>query len=118
MRQAAADDLIDALGTVAVNVHDLCGATCGHFQCEVLDEFIELAIRQLAVFNQSLGHLNSLFLNSCSIQAPKTIVVNQNGSGFKSISLGRFKLSQGWYVQATNIPANCNIDAVFFRHVG
>lgn len=48
----------------------------------------------------------------------KSIVVDQTGSGFKSIFLGRFSLSQGWYIQATNIPVNCNMDAVFFRHVG
>jgi hypothetical protein len=49
--EAAADDLVDALGAVAVDAHDFRGTTRGHFQREVLDEFIELAVRQLTVFN-------------------------------------------------------------------
>ena len=48
--QAAADDLVDALGAVAIDLHDFRGTTRGHFQREVLDEFIELAVRQLTVF--------------------------------------------------------------------
>ncbi len=50
-REAATDDLIDALGTVAVNVHHFRGATCWNFEGEVFNEFIELTISQLTVFN-------------------------------------------------------------------
>ncbi|MDT4952935.1 MAG: hypothetical protein QOJ02_1073 [Acidobacteriota bacterium] len=42
--------MIDALSAVTVNAHDVGGAARGYFQGEVLDEFIELAIRQLTVF--------------------------------------------------------------------
>src|ERR1700755_2170767 len=68
--EAAADDLINALGAVAVDAHHFRGSARGHFQSEVLDEFVELAVRQLAIFNQSPGHSNSLFPDSCSRQAP------------------------------------------------
>lgn len=68
--QTAADDLVDALGAVAVDAHHFRYAARGHFQGEVLDELVELAVRQLTVFNQSLRHSNSLFLDSCSRQAP------------------------------------------------
>jgi hypothetical protein len=68
--QAAADDVVDALGAVAVNAHHFSGTTRGHFQREVADQLAELAVRQLAVSDQSPGHSNSLFLDSCSIQAP------------------------------------------------
>ena len=47
--EAAADDLVDALGAVTVKAHDLSGATRGHFEREVLDDLVELAVRQLAV---------------------------------------------------------------------
>jgi hypothetical protein len=49
MGQAAADNLVDALGAVAVDAHDVGGASRGHFQGEVLDEFVKPAIRQLTV---------------------------------------------------------------------
>jgi hypothetical protein len=68
--QAAADDVVDALGTVAVDAHHFRGTTRRHFQGEVADQLVELAVSQLTVFNQSLGHLNSLFLFGCSRQAP------------------------------------------------
>lgn len=47
--RAAADDLVDALDAVAVNPHDLRGAARGHFEREVLDELVELAVGQLTV---------------------------------------------------------------------
>lgn len=72
-RQAAADDLVDALGAVAVDAHHFRGAARGHFKREVLDEFIELAVSQLAVFNQSPGHSNSIFLYGCSRLAPNIL---------------------------------------------
>jgi hypothetical protein len=62
--------LVDALGAVAVDAHHFRGATRRHFQREVADQPVELAVSQLTVFNQSLGHSNSLFLDCCSIQAP------------------------------------------------
>lgn len=46
---------------MAVSAHDLRGAASRYFQCEVLDEFYELAVRQLTVSNQPTGHWNSLF---------------------------------------------------------
>jgi hypothetical protein len=43
--------LVDALGAVAVDTHHFRGTTRGHFESEVLDQFIELTVRQFTVFN-------------------------------------------------------------------
>jgi hypothetical protein len=47
--QAAADDLINAFGAVAVDAHHFSGAARRHFEREVLNEFIELTVCQLTV---------------------------------------------------------------------
>ena len=49
--EAAEDDPADARGAVAVNTRDAGGATRRHSGREAPDELIELAVRQLAVFN-------------------------------------------------------------------
>ncbi len=49
--EAAADDLVDALGAVAVDVHHLSGTTRRHFQREIADQLIKLPVRQLTVSN-------------------------------------------------------------------
>ena len=48
--EAAADDLINALSSVAIDAHGFGRSRSRHFQNEVLDQLVELAISQLAVF--------------------------------------------------------------------
>jgi hypothetical protein len=64
--------MIDALNAVTVNAHDVGGAARGYFQGEVLDEFIELAIRQLTFLINRWGTRTAYF--SLAIQAPYFIV--------------------------------------------
>jgi hypothetical protein len=49
--EAAADDLIDTLSAVSVDAHDFRCTTRRHFQSEVADQLVELAVRQFTVFN-------------------------------------------------------------------
>jgi hypothetical protein len=50
-RQTAADDPVDAFSAMAVDAHHFRSATRGHFKREILDEFMELAVSQLTVFD-------------------------------------------------------------------
>ena len=49
--KTSADDLVDALSGVAIDLHCFSGSTRRHFKSEVPDKLIELAVSQLTVFN-------------------------------------------------------------------
>ena len=49
--QAATNHLVNALCSMTVNIRCSSRSTGRHFKSEVLDELVELAIGQLAVFN-------------------------------------------------------------------
>lgn len=58
--QVVANDLIDALGTVAVDPEHRGGLHGGHLQREAVDELATLSVRYLATRNEPLAHRTSL----------------------------------------------------------
>ena len=43
--------------------------------------------------------------------------INQTEEGFESVSLGRYSLTNGAYVQADDIPKNCRADSIMFLYI-